>query len=245
MGLSLGSDRLGDQSLARSWRTVQQNPAWWVDSEAAEQHWVLERKFDHFTDFLQLLADATYVLVGDARDLGVLFLIHSLFLDDDLSIGKNLDDALRARLDDLEGQCLSEESHPWNEDAVARHNWALVETAAGKTLDAWPEANLLLLGHHRTENQSSAGLRLDFLDHDAISKRDARVLADNPINADNAEIGILGPTAPDDCSCRTLTSNLDDVARFEVQFIVEGHPRPTVTDIARDGLRHPQLEFLG
>ena len=45
---------------------MQQHTLGGVNAESAEQFGVLEREFDHLTNFLQLLTNASDVLVGDA-----------------------------------------------------------------------------------------------------------------------------------------------------------------------------------
>ncbi len=205
---------------------------------------MLEWKFDHLANFLQLLADATDVLVGDARDLGILVLVDRFFLDDDLSVGQDLDDSLWARLNNLERQSLCEQGHARNEDAITRGDRSLVEATPREALDSRPEADLLLLGHNWAENEARALLRLDLANRDTISKGYTRIFANDSVYSNHSEVRILWATSPDDCSGGTLAFNLDNVARLEIQLIVERYPSSSMTDIARDGFRNPELQFL-
>ena len=74
-----------------------------VNAETAEQFRVFERQFDHLTNLLKLLADATDVLVGDAFGLANVFFCHGLVFDDNLGIGGNDDDAFGHGLNDGKG----------------------------------------------------------------------------------------------------------------------------------------------
>ena len=125
MGVDFGCDRFGDHRLTCAGRAVKQNTFRGVNTEPSEQLWVFEGKFNHFTDFLQLLTDTTDVFVGDAFGLADVFLCNGLVLDDDFSIGVDDHDAFGDRLHNGKGQRFGEERHAWNENPVARHDRAL------------------------------------------------------------------------------------------------------------------------
>ena len=157
-----------------------------VDSETPEEDGVLQREFNHLTNLLQLLSDATDVLVGDGLNLSGFFLIYGILLDDYLSVREDLYDAFRIGRDDCEREGLGEQSHAGDENTVTGDHRSLVEAASGEALDAWSKADLLLLRHHRAEHQTLTRLGLDLGDGDAVTEAHACVFSDYSVNSDNS-----------------------------------------------------------
>ena len=135
-----------------------------------------------------------------------------------------------------------EQSHAGDEDAVTGDHWSLVEAASGEALDARPEADLLLLRHHRAEHQALARLGLDLGDGDAVTEAHACVFSDYSVDSDNSQVRILGSAAPDDGGGALFARDLDYVAWLEIEFIVERNACATVSYVAWDGLRHPESQ---
>ena len=99
MCVDFGGNCLCNHCFPSTWRSVKKNPFWRVDAEASEQFWMLEWQLNHLSNFLQLLADASNILVCDSFGLTNIFVVNGFVLDDDVRIACDLDDPFWRGLD--------------------------------------------------------------------------------------------------------------------------------------------------
>jgi hypothetical protein len=60
--------------MRNAYRSIQQNTAWWLDTESLEQRWMTQWKLNHFLDLRELLAAAANVVVADIVKRFIFFL---------------------------------------------------------------------------------------------------------------------------------------------------------------------------
>ena len=118
---------------------------------------------------MQLLTDATHVLVGDAFGLANVFVVNRFVLDDNVRIARDLDNPFGRCLNHSERQCFSKQRHAWNENTVTGHDGALGETSTSEAFDAWTKLDLLLVGHDWRECQFGALFCLSLCDCNSIT----------------------------------------------------------------------------
>ena len=125
MGIRLSSDRFCNHRFPRAGWAVKQHAFGRVDAETAKQFWMLQREFNHLANLLQLLTNATDVLVGDAFGLPNVLFGNGLVFDDDLGVGGHHYDAFWHGLDDGKWKRFSKERHTGDKYPVAGNHGSL------------------------------------------------------------------------------------------------------------------------
>ena len=220
---------------------MQQHTLGGVDAEPSEEFGVLEGQLNHLTDFLQLLADASDVLVGDALGLTDFVLVDGFVLEHNLRVVRDAHDALGRGLEDGERQRFAEERHAGDENSVAGHDRTLVEAAAGEAFDARSKLDLLLVGHHGREHELLAVLGVDLAHCHAVPEGNARVLANDAVHADDVEFRVFRAAAPvDGGRGPLLTLDLDHVTGLQVEAVLARDAGAAVTDVGGNRLGNTQ-----
>ena len=169
MSVYFSSNSLCNHRFTSSGWTVKKNSFWRVNSESSEQFRMLQRKFNHFANFLQLLANSTNVLVGDSFRLSDVFIVNRFVFDDDIGIAGDFHDSFWSGLNNCKWQCFSKQCHAWNEDSITGHNWPLRKASASKAFDTGAELHLLLVCHYWGKCKFRTFLCLGFDDIDSIA----------------------------------------------------------------------------
>ena len=236
VGVGLGCNGFGNHRFSGSRWTMQQHAFRRVDSKPTEEFRVLEWELNHLTDFLELLADATDILVRDAFCLADVFLSNSLVLDHDFRVRGNHNDALWHGLHDSERKGLSEQGHARNENSVARNDRSLGQPSFGKAFDARTKLHFLLVGHDRGDGQFRACFGVDFLHGDTVTEAYTGVFPDNAVHADDVHFGVFRSAAPVNGRCGAFfTADFHKVARFEGKPHLRGDTGSSEANVGRDG----------
>ena len=236
VGVGFGSNSLGDHRFSGSRWTVQQHAFRGVNAKPTEEFRMLEWELNHFTNFLELLADTTDIFVRDAFRLTNVFLGNSLVLDHDFRVRGNHNDAFWHGLYDSERKSLSEQGHPGDENSVASNHRPLGQPSFGKAFNARPKFHLLLVGHDGRDGQLRASFGINFLHGDPVTKAHAGVFPDDAVHADDVHFGVFRSAAPVNGRCGTFfTADFHEVARFEVKPHLRGDTGPSEAHVGRDG----------
>ena len=158
VGVDFGGHSLGNHGLPCARWPVEENAFRWVNAQPAKQFWMLQRQFNHLTNLLELLADATHVFVGDAFALADFLIGNGFVFDDDFGVRGDLDDALGHGLYHGERQRLCKQRHAGNEDTITGNDGSLGKASLGEAFNSWPKLDLLLVGHHGRNGEFCAVL---------------------------------------------------------------------------------------
>ncbi len=223
---------LGDERLARSRRTVQQHAPGGNDAEAFEQLGMLERQFDDLAHALQLVPEASDVVVGDRRRSDLLRL-HRFGLYDQLAVAADDHHPGRLGADDHERQEPSHEGDVGNDDGVALHQGAVGQPLLEQLLHALAEAYAFSWGDLGRHHDLGGRLRLRPVHRDLLPDADAGVGAYHPVDGDESlPLILLG--GPEHLGRGLPLANyLDEIAHVHAQRLtgLGVHPGPAQTHL--------------